>query len=199
MSLEVNTHASQPLTPPSAGDEHVRRLNWGCGHHVAPGWVNCDIKLAPCVDVSCDIRHGLPFSDGAFDCIVSIHALQEIPHFDLVPTLQELRRVLKPGGVLRLCLPDFEKALDAYNRGDKSYFLIPDEDARTLSGKLIVQMLWYGWSRTLFTFEYIEELLQQAGFRAVNRCGYRLTAGDDPDIVELDNREDESIFVEATS
>lgn len=189
--------AGQALAPHTSDHEQVRRLNWGCGRHVSPGWVNCDIKLDPWVDVSCDIRHGLAFADASFDYVVSVHALQEIPHFDLGPALQELKRVLKPRGVLRLCLPDFEKALEAYSRGDKSYFLVPDEDARTLSGKLIVQVLWYGWSRTLFTFEYIEELLQQAGFSEVNRCSYRTTSGLEPGIIELDNREHESIFVEA--
>ena len=50
---------------------------------------------------------------------VSVHALQEIPMADLVSTLRELRRVLKPGGVLRLCVPDLDKAVAAYQRGDR--------------------------------------------------------------------------------
>jgi len=42
---------------------------------------------------------------------------------DYVPVLAELRRVLKPGGVLRLVLPDLLKGVDAYRRGDRDYFL----------------------------------------------------------------------------
>ena len=175
----------------------TRRLNWGCGRHVAPGWVNCDIKQGPWIDVSCDIRDGLPMPDASFEYAVSIHALQEIPHFDLVPVLSELKRVLAPGGVLRLCLPDFEKGLSAYAARDGSYFLVPDQEARTLSGKLMVQLLWYGWSRSLFTHEYVEELLLRAGFNAVRRCSFKTTSCAFAEITELDNRGAESMFVEA--
>ena len=63
-----------------------------------------------------------------------------------MPVLTELRRVLKPGGVLRLCLPDLIKGVEAYERGDRDYFLIPDEDARSLGAKLVTQLIWYGYS-----------------------------------------------------
>ena len=38
----------------------VKRLNWGCGAHVAPGWINSDVKDEPGVDLVADIRQGLP-------------------------------------------------------------------------------------------------------------------------------------------
>ena len=67
----------------------------------------------------------------------------------------------------------------------------------TLSGKLIVQLTWYGSVRTPFTWEFARELLLRAGFRRVVRCAFRLTASAYAEIVELDNRERESLFVEA--
>ena len=60
------------------------------------------------------------------------------------------------------------------------------------------QLVWYGWSRTLFTYEFIEEQLERAGFAAIVRCSYRVTASRYPEIVDLDNREPESLFVEAS-
>jgi hypothetical protein len=44
--------------------------------------------------------------------------------------------------------------------------------------------------------DFVEELLARAGFSSVQRCGYRQTASPWPDIVELDNRERESLFME---
>jgi len=175
----------------------IKRLNWGCGSWTPAGWINSDQKEGPGVDISCDIRNSLPLEDESMDYVVSIHALPEVPYPELVPVLKELRRVLKTGGVLRLALPDLEKGIQAYQRNDRDYFLIPDEDARSVGAKFITQMIWYGYSRMLFTFDFIEELLLKAGFKRVSRCRYKETHSFHQDIVELDNREQESLFVEA--
>lgn len=175
----------------------IKRLNWGCGTWTVPGWINSDIKDGPGIDLSCDIRDGLPLETDSLEYVVSIHALPELPYPELVPVLQELRRVLQPGGVLRVSLPDLDTGIAAYQRGDRDYFLIPDEEVRRISSKLIVQLLWYGYSRTLFTHDFIEELLLKAGFREVRRCAYRQTNSPHPGIIDLDNREQESLFVEA--
>jgi predicted SAM-dependent methyltransferase len=175
----------------------IKRLNWGCGGCGDPGWINSDIKSGPRVDVCCDIRQGLPLADDSIDYVVSVHALQEIAIADVVPVLGELRRVLKPKGVLRLVLPDLEKGLRAYQHRDRDYFVVPDEDAKCLSGKFVIQMLWYGYSRTMFTHDFIDELLQNAGYERTDACEYRQTHSPFAGIVELDSRPQESLFVEA--
>ena len=175
----------------------IKRLNWGCGGCGEPGWINSDIKSGPRVEHCCDIRQGLPLQNDSIDYAVSVHALQEIPFADVVPVLGELRRVLKPRGVLRLVLPDLEKGIRAYQRGDREYFLVPDEDAKCLSGKFVIQMLWYGYSRTLFTADFVSELLRNAGFERVGTCDFRQTNSAFARITELDSRPHESLFIEA--
>jgi predicted SAM-dependent methyltransferase len=175
----------------------VKRLNWGCGHHGEPGWINSDQKEGFGIEISGDIRDGLPLDSDSMDYIVSIHALPEVPYPDLVPVLQELRRVLKPNGVLRLALPDLNRGIQAYLQKDYDYFLIPDEDAKGIGAKFITQLIWYGYSRTLFTADFIEEMLYKAGYRHVTECSYQQTNSRYPGIVELDNRKRESLFVEA--
>lgn len=174
----------------------LRRLNWGCGDTGEPGWINSDLKEGPGVDISADIRNGLPVDDASLDYIVSIHALPMISYPDLVPVLSELKRMLKPGGVLRLSLPDLEKGIAAYQRGDQSYFLIPEDEVQSAGGRFIVHMLWYGYSVTLFTPDFAEELLRKAGFADVRHCDYRQTASGLEGITDLDNREAESLFIE---
>jgi SAM-dependent methyltransferase len=175
----------------------IRRLNWGCGPITPYGWVNSDIQRWPGVDLVGDIRSGLPIEENAFDYIVSIHALPEIPYADLDRTLLELRRVLKPGGVLRLGLPDLDKAIEAYRAEDVDYFLIGDEDVKCLSGKMIVQLLWRGQSRSMFTAEFAAELLSRNHFQTTQTCPFRETRSGLPGIVELDDRPLESFFIEA--
>ena len=175
----------------------IKRLHWGCGSWCPPGWINSDQKEGPGIDISCDIRDGLPLDTGSMDYVVSIHALPEVPYPDQVPVLRELRRVLKPDGVLRLGLPDLDRTIQAYLREDRTYFQVPDEEARSLGAKFIVHLIWYGYSRTFFTHDFVEELLLKAGFSRVDRCAYGETHSPHPGIVELDNREEESLFVEA--
>lgn len=184
--------AAPPHSPP------LRRLNWGCGSWREPGWINSDLHEGPGIDISCDIRDGLPLPDEHLDYAVSIHALPMISYPDLVPVLTELRRVLKPGGVLRLSLPDLDRAIDAYRRDERDFFQVPEDEVRSRGGRFIVHLLWYGYTATLFTADFIGELLRRAGYRAVHHCAYQQTHSDlAPGILELDNREWESLFVEA--
>jgi SAM-dependent methyltransferase len=174
------------------------RLNWGCGSHVAEGWINSDFKYAPEVDLVADIRQGLPLATNSVDYAVSVHALPELSYRELVPALVEIGRVLKAGGVLRLVLPDLRRAIEAYLAGDQRYFELVAKDSVTPGGRLITQLLWYGYSRTLFTADFCAELLDRAGFINVVLCKARQTASRFSGIVELDNREAESFYIEAT-
>jgi predicted SAM-dependent methyltransferase len=177
----------------------VRRLQFGCGSFPAEGWLNSNLTPGPGVDICCDIRDGLPIPSGSIRYIASMHALVELPYLDVVPALRELHRVLEPGGVLRLGLPDLDRAIDAYRTGDRGYFSIPDDEIASVDGKFVVQMTWYGTNLMMFTFEVARELLARAGFRDVRRAEYRRTTSPFPDIVHLDNRPKESFFVEATT
>jgi predicted SAM-dependent methyltransferase len=114
----------------------------------------------------------------------------------LEDVLWELRRVLRPSGVLRLGLPDMDRAIHAYLSNSRNYFLIPDHICESVGGKMIVQLMWYGRSRTMFTADFTEELLRRAGFREIHRCEYQQTRSAYPEIVELDNRPQESLFME---
>lgn len=180
------------------GSDPVRRLNWGCGEHTEEGWINSDVKEAPGVDLVGDIRRGLPLASESVDYAVSIHALPELAYGELVPALEELLRVLKPKGVLRLVLPDLDKAVRAYLDGDEHHFHQVRDDAGSPGGRFITQILWYGYSRSLFTADFATELMRRAGFVDVGACSSHETRTRFSEIVELDNREDESIYIEGS-
>jgi hypothetical protein len=173
----------------------LRRLHWGCDTITPAGWINSDIKTGPGIDLSCDILMGLPLDDESLEYICSQHALQELKIADQVSALQELRRVLKPRGVLRLGLADLDRSLAAYQSGRREFFLV--DDWETLSGNFITYLLWYSYNRTLFTPDFATELLRKAGFRDVCQAAYRQTASPYPEIVELDARPGESFYIEA--
>jgi predicted SAM-dependent methyltransferase len=73
----------------------VRRLQFGCGKFPAPGWINANLEPGPGVEISGDIKHGLPLESDSLQYIASMHALVELPYLEVVPALRELRRVLE--------------------------------------------------------------------------------------------------------
>jgi len=176
----------------------VQRLNWGCGDHLGAGWINSDVKDGSGVDLVADIRRGLPLSDGSIDYAVSVHALPELSIPEIESALAELLRVLKPEGVLRLALPDFRLSIAAFAEGRADFFKIEHDAARTFEGRFIRHILWYGYTRTLFTPEFCQELLERAGFVDVSACSYGVTQSRFAEIVALDNRRDESFFIEGS-
>lgn len=102
-----------------------RLLNIGCGSRVHPDWINIDIvALAPNVIVH-NISEGLPFGDDSADAVYHSHVLEHLRHSDAPKFLAECFRILAPGGVMRVVVPDLEticrlylKALDSALAGE---------------------------------------------------------------------------------
>ena len=200
MLREPPDHATENFSDaPDALRPRAIGINLGCGPMARAGWINCDITQLPGVDVRCDLSRGLPLASGRADYIAAIHFLQDLPYPAIVPALQELRRVLKPGGVLRLAVPDLDKAIAAYLSRDAAYFYVPDEHAKSIGAKLVAQAVWYGSVRTPCNFESVSESLALAGYREIHRCAFGATRSRFPALAELDNRERESLFVEAVN
>lgn len=83
----------------------AKRLNLGCGHDTKPGWVNVDRVKLPGVDLVWDLETlPLPFRDGEFEEVVCFDVLE---HLEYIPVLEEIFRIMKPGGILRVRVPHF--------------------------------------------------------------------------------------------
>jgi SAM-dependent methyltransferase len=95
-------------------------LHIGCGPCLLPGWINLDIHPAP---LATNVLWGLPFADGSVRHVFLSHLLEHLfyPN-DVHPFLVELLRVLAPGGVVRIVVPDIEQCIDAYQRRDADFF-----------------------------------------------------------------------------
>lgn len=72
---------------------------------------------------------------------------------------------------------------------------MPDRDARSIGAKLVTQIVSYGSVRTRFTFDFADEWLRNAGFGDVTKQSFG--ASRVPGLASLDNRERESLLVEA--
>ncbi len=104
----------------------MKLLNVGCGLQHHPDWINLDHEAyAPDVVVH-DVRRGLPFPDAAFDAVYHSHVLEYFTRQEARALIGECHRVLQPGGVLRVVVPDLEGIARSYLRALEA----ADKDAR---------------------------------------------------------------------
>ena len=78
-----------------------------------------------------DLAHSLPFPDACADVVYSSHFLEHLFRDQAVRVLRESLRILRPGGILRVCVPDLAHAVDLYAQGRKremleNYFFVED-------------------------------------------------------------------------
>jgi predicted SAM-dependent methyltransferase len=83
------------------------KLHLGCGSIYLPGWVNVDLD-SPQADMNLDLCERLPFEDESVESIYSEHFIEHIGRDDARRLLLECRRVLRPGGVIRISTPDLK-------------------------------------------------------------------------------------------
>lgn len=170
-------------------------LNFGSGLVMPEGWVNFD-KVDHGQPLVGDILDGLPFDDGQFDHIVANHSLQMIRFDDLGRALAELYRVLKPGGTLRVLVPDAKLAILRWELRFSEFPISADLEP-TKDGQFLRYLFWHGDARSAFTNTSLMDTLRRVGFTSMEQCPPGATFSCDIKLVELDSRQDESLIVEA--
>ncbi len=89
----------------STGENQALRIvDLGCGgNKQVAGAIGVDAWPHPGVNVVTDVENGLPFGDQEIDYVFAVHFLEHV--HDLVGLMNEIHRVLKPGGVLHAMVP----------------------------------------------------------------------------------------------
>jgi len=119
--------------------EYKRALvNLGCGLHAPAGWINVDGSLGVLLAkhpfaksvarllhfpkyvtetpwnpeiIRADLRGNLPFLSASIDVVYSSHALEHLHVEEAKRLMREIFRVLKPGGICRIVVPDGAEAV----------------------------------------------------------------------------------------
>lgn len=89
-------------------------LNLGCGRRYHPGWINIDVAPSGPGVIRYDLSRGIPLSDLSVDVVYHSAVLEHIRHEDAAAFMAECYRVLKSGGIVRVGVPDLEKACRLY-------------------------------------------------------------------------------------
>ena len=93
-----------------------KRLQFGSGGHRIDGWLNTDFEPW-CEGVfHLDMRNALPFPDGVLDVAASEHCFEHFTYDEGKKIALELLRCLKPGGLLRMSMPDLDRYIALWNQ-----------------------------------------------------------------------------------
>lgn len=136
-------------------------LHVGCGTIDAPGYVNIDARALPHVHFRLHQLRDLRFIPaGTADMVYLCHVLEHVPVRDVPHLLAVLRGRLRPGGVLRLSVPDFDRVIDIYAQNDRK--------VESILGPLMGgQDYAHNFHYVAFNRSYLTQLLLQGGFRDV--------------------------------
>lgn len=179
------------------------RANLGCGGQIVNGWVNID-RTHPEITLSdpraewlkCDLAADrLPFNDDTLDYAVCHHVLGMLDIAGIEHVLREARRVIRPGGALRISDADTWAAIEAWESEEWEWFDEPSPGVPKVTGDPLTDFLWLGGARrTFLTRVRMARLLITAEFTPYQMSYHNSMLN--ADICALDAREGESFYIE---
>lgn len=90
------------------------KVHLGCWHRVFPGFIHVDLCDLPHIDFNSAIDRLPFFKDESVSLLYCSHAFEYFDRQEAVHVLAEWFRVLQPGGILRLAVPDFRALITIY-------------------------------------------------------------------------------------
>jgi len=139
------------------------KINLGCGkRNFGKEWIHIDGGDYDHLDFQ-DITK-LNFKSNTVDLIYASHVIEYFDREEIVEVLQEWQRVLKPNGILRIAVPDFEVMARLYTTGEYplSNFLGPLYGRMSMSDQNI-------YHKTTYDFSSLQSVLQALKFKNIKR------------------------------
>jgi predicted SAM-dependent methyltransferase len=157
------------------------RLHLGSHINYLGGWVNIDLAGIP-IDLPLDVTRRLPFFDSTVEAIFHEHLLEHLSLREGMALTRECWRVLEPGGVLRVGVPDCGEAINRYTR----------REGKPTPMLRMQEMFYEHGHLTMYDAPTLFALFEECGFRGVaerDRGDSRLSPCPD-------GERDPSVFVE---
>lgn len=143
------------------------KLHLGCGNkYLGKEWTHIDIYNYDTVDIVMDIKNLNIFADNSIDEIYACHVMEHFPKKEITNILKEWYRVLKPNGLLRIAVPDFENIAKLYVTGKY--------DIQIFSGLVNGgQKNEYDIHYNIYDEKYLSSLFSNVGFTDIKKYNWK--------------------------
>jgi predicted SAM-dependent methyltransferase len=169
-------------------------VHLGSGTEYKQGWVNVDLVGDP-VDLAWNLARPLPLPAGCADGVFSEHVLEHLPLAGGLNLLREAHRVLRPGALVRIGVPDGRRLLESYVADGRGFI---DETRPGRPTPMVAVNELFSWYRHCFMYDArtLTLALEAAGFVDVLQAPFGTSdlPGGCPD---TESRRAESLYVEA--
>jgi predicted SAM-dependent methyltransferase len=160
------------------------KLHLGCGKKYLPGYIHVDLDNGSHIDYpNTDMSKLSMFKDNEVDLIYNCGTFEYFDLQDAPKVLQEWYRVLKPGGVLQISVPDFESVVKVYLSNGKD-----------ILGEGILGLIYGRWPikdinnddqilyhKMIYDFKSLSNILSKAGFKNIKPYNWEDTLPSDYD------------------
>lgn len=208
------------------------RINVGCGTEPITGWVNFDNSLSVKLSkfhliaklfnwlglindgqmhfitvgkegmIKWADAKNLPIPDGSAEIVYSSHMLEHLDRKDAVIFLAEVKRILKVGGVIRLCLPDIQKLVDEYLKNEdadafieRTLMCVPRP--RNIFEKVLAAIIGPRHHQWMYDGKSMSNLLKGCGFVDPKILAPGITTTSASQGLNLFQHSDHSFYIEA--
>ncbi len=151
-----------------------KKLKFGSSKNILKGWLNTEILPFPGT-VYLDLLKKSPFESDIFDYIYTEHVISIFEYDQALRWMKECRRILKPGGKIRISTSDLQFLIDLYRKDktevQKNYIRFAIDSfskIKIYEDTVVINNFVRGWgNKFIYDFKTLKGLLESAGFREI--------------------------------
>jgi predicted SAM-dependent methyltransferase len=178
-----STERAFQAAAPAAIEAYLRspaphRLQLACGPYPIDGWLNVDSSKQVASVVFVDCLRPMPFPDASFDCVFSEHFIEHLLFDDGARLLEEVHRVLQPGGRIRIATPDIRFLIGLYgspkSETQSRYLCWAVErwpGVKKPKDVFVINHFFRAWGhRFIYDPATLSEVMESVGFSEITLC-----------------------------
>lgn len=193
------------MSTPLDMSQQFKKFHLGCGTIFIPGYLNVGFwphlgegalyanpnGVEGTYMLNHDLVKGIPAADNSLEVVYHSHLLEHLTYSEGIEFCNACFRVLQPGGLLRILVPDLELWARNYITGNQFFFdeyrrvgLSDDKSMYPTNGSVFMGMLHNHGHKMGYDFETVSCMLERSGFHKIRRT--MVQDSDLPDIATVE-------------